>query len=845
MKKNNTIWVLSFFVFFVVFQASAQDLGSKIATSNNYFEICEIAEAHYAQVRNTGVKPKGDIKEKHFRRWEWYMKNRLGPHGEIINANKLNQQAYHQTKKSSASDVRSTYSDWYFIGPSEIPNISSSTSFIGNGRLDKIAFHPTKENVIYVGSPAGGLWRTIDNGLTWESLDNYLPTVGVSGIAIGNSNSNIIYVADGTGIGNGSYSNESNGVYKSTDGGNNWQFFSISDQLQYFGATDLLIHPNDDNVIFVASKSGLFRSKNGGYTWDEIYPSTVHDLEFSLDTPYRLYFSGNSSVGYIEDSEGNASLTFSDFDTPPKAGNKILATTIADKENVYLISVDEVELDAVFKSNNRGDDFNTIMSDTNIVKDQGYVHLVIDVSPTNENIVMAGGVKLYKSTDGGVNYDENMPYDIPSGMNIYSYVHPDFHDLKYSPLNGDLYAATDGGLYRSVNDGLNWINITNGIHTTQFFTIASSPQNPNKVVGGTQDNGGKFKNGTSNIWDHYGNGDSYITAYHPKDEDIHYIGSHSFMEKWEHGIATTITPPGNFLKTHMQISSHDTNGDILYVGTRADTFCISTDQGNSWSNQVLKSDICIETCPNNPTWIYTAGGLNKRNTNGGIEINKSTNSGSTWNRVDVNNGLPNWSASGLFPSDLSVRPNNSNFVLLSISGYIDGEKVYSTINGGTTWTNITGQLPNVPVHCVANLNNGGMLAGTELGVFYKANSSKEWIPFNNGLPWAHISEMIVHEAQQLVTVATYGRGAWRSALPNGKCDENFTFTSSDNLVGRQYFEANNTIELQGAITNPGTQLYFQAGNKIDLTEGFRGVSNSLGQIRAYIGPCGSQIPDGD
>lgn len=844
MKNNKTIWIINLIIFACAFYSNAQNLSTKIVDSNNYFEICKIADIHYDQLKKNELSSSRDIKEKHFRRWEWYMKNRLGPHGEILNANKLNQKAFRKAKKSIKNEDRSTYSDWYFIGPSQIPLSSSSTGFIGNGRLDKIAFHPTNENIIYVGAPSGGLWKTTNKGVTWESLDNYLPTAGISGIAIGNSNPNIIYVADGTGIGNGNYGNFSSGVYKSIDGGYNWQFLEIDYTDEKPAATDLLIHPTNDDIIFVSSFEGIHRSIDGGNTWQKLYSSKTNDLEFSTNEPYRLYFGGNETPGYYNNPEIDTIEIFSNMDIVPDAGNKILATTPADPDNVYMISADFKVLDAVYKSNDRGQSYTTIMSDTNIVKDQGYIHLVLDVSPIDTNIVMAGGVKLYKSTDGGLTYDENMPYDVPDGMNVSNYVHPDFQDLKYNPLNGELYAATDGGIYRSANDGGNWDNITAGIHTSMFFSIASSQQNPNKVVGGTQDNGGKYKYGTSNVWDHYGGGDSFITAYHPTNQDIHYIGTHSSLAKWENGSSTPITPPGNFVKTHMQVATHQTNGDSLYVGTRADTFCISHNQGMDWTNQVLKSDICIETCPNDPSWIYVVGGLTKRLENGGIEINKSEDSGNSWVRLDINNDPQFWNNSGLQPSDLAVRPNNSFQALLSISGYEDGEKVYYTSNGGNSWTNISGELPNVPIHCVSYLSNGGMLAGTEIGVFYKANYTSEWIPFNNGLPWSHISEMIVHEAQQLVTVATYGRGAWRTALPNGNCDENLTFTTSDDLTGRRYFEASNTIELQGEITNPGTELYFQAGNIIDLTEGFLGVSNSLGHIRAYIGPCGSEIPDG-
>ena len=465
-------------------------------------------------------------------------------------------------------------------------------------------------------------------------------------------------------------------------------------------------------------------------------------------------------------------------------------------------------------------------------------------SPNDVDKIVVGGLVIWRNENGGgfSSWDNVTPYGIgSSGLAIDEYVHPDVHALEFNPINGWLYAATDGGIYRSTDDGDNWLNITNGISTGQFFSIAVCPSDPNRIIGGSQDNGAKYKSNSSNIWDLFGGGDSYITAYDPNDIDLFYYVSHGTVLRRDGGSLNIITPPQPSVTTHSQIETHATLSNTVFVGTRSDTLCISNNPTNStsWVYRSLKSDLCIATTPANSNTLYVAGGWFSV-----PEINRSTNNGLSWTRID-DNGLPNFATINQIPTDIFVSPVNSQNLVVSISGYVANEKVYQSFNGGNSWNNITFNLPNVPIHCVAYLSNGGILAGTELGVFYKMSTSTNWIPFSNNLPIVHVTEMIVNEAQGIITICTYGRGTFQTDMPDAFCDNSIIWSNPEAIQGQHFFSANQLIETKSVVNygGDGTQIYFQSGNRVVLKEGFHAKTNRAGKVKAYLAPCGSEIPE--
>jgi photosystem II stability/assembly factor-like uncharacterized protein len=502
-----------------------------------------------------------------------------------------------------------------------------------------------------------------------------------------------------------------------------------------------------------------------------------------------------------------------------------------------------------YKSTNSGVDFNVQATTPNIFgvnenssfNGQPFSCIALSVHPTNSNLIVSGGLVPFRSTNGGSIWTQLNPYF--NQGDVEDYIHVDFKDLFFNPLNNLLYAANDGGVYRSTNNGTSWENLSKGIGVTQFYSVSTFQNDYDRVIGGTQDNGAKRKLPGVSVWDELGGGDGFITAYDKlNNEQFYFSGNNSLFRRTFDGIletVTSITPPVNSNTAHSQVATRYNNADHVYVGTRADTMCFSSFSGSGWTCIPLKSDLAIVNCPTNDNRLYVAGGWFSNPI-----ISRSIDAGATWSRIDSTGGLPNFTGPGLFPTDIAVRQNNEFQLVVTISGFTDGEKVYYSSNGGDDFVNISGNLPNVPTHCAVYLSNGGILVGTDLGVFYKSDYNTNWIPFSNNLPQCHVSEMVVNETDGKITISTYGRGAFVTDMPGPSCVPAIVWTIPEALNGQKYFEASNYIETKHIITNGsiGTKVFYQAGNFIDLKEGFLAKADNAEIIQGKIAPCGTEIP---
>ena len=828
LRQNNTLFILILLGLICFTTSQAQSLSERTEGITNFEKIRKITEDYYSNMIKSGAKKHpSDPKYKHWKRWEWYHKDRLDSKGNIqenqLGIIKIN----NEIKNIEKEESRSTNSDWTFVGPDgHIPS-TTSTHYIGLGRVDRIAFHPTDPNIIFIGTPAGGLWKTTNGGTTWNPVDEYLPSLGISGIAISPTNPNLMYVLTGCGDGMGLAS--SSGVFKSTNGGDTWEKTGILSPINYSGYM-LEMNPTNDQELFAATSKGLYRTTNGGTFWIKVIPESIkfYDVKFKPGTATTVYASTNFGMYYSDYSGSTGSWHLADLlPAPTETGRTAIAVTADDPNRVYLHmgpQLTNTTFQGFYYSSNSGHSFLRVATSPNIAGSQSGYDFCATASPVSKNIAIVGGLTCWRTTNSGSSWSEITTFG--AGSSSPGYVHPDIHAVAYNPLNNYLYVGTDGGFYRSMDNGDNWTNLSEGIATTLFYHFSETPEDPNYLIGGTQDNGMKLRKSNSTKFDHVEAADGFSTIFYPGDKSKFYGSVNEFIRKyWNYGANfSSITPKEHWF---CELATHQTNPSIVFAGTneQGGRLYKSTNEGTTWDTLFLWAGDAVLTCPSNHNRVYFSGA--KR-------IFLSNNLGASADSIHQNPGFPTEYG---YITDLAVNPLNSSNVYATISGTTPGVKVMQSLNAGASWTNISNDLPNIPTNCIATTGSGDIYIGTDIGVFYKRASGSNWIPYRNGLPATIINDLAINESQNTIRAGSYGRGIWVSPLSNGSCETNLVWNTVTNMDGYHYYEASNSIVnksiLSGGMT---TNIFMKSGNFIDLKEGFHAKSDGL-YFKAYTGPC--------
>lgn len=741
---------------------------------------------------------------KQFKRWEAFMEPRVYPDGVFHN----NIMAVSQEKNMQARNSNNL-SSWEVLGPTNVP-LTNWGGKRGVGRINAIAFHPNNENIIWVGTPAGGLWKTTDGGLNWSNNTDQLPSLGVAAITIDPNNSDIMYLASGDRDGGDTYAY---GILKSIDGGSTWNTTGLSfDYSAGYIGYQILINPDNSNIINVSVKKAgsgqVYRSIDGGENWTiTLNGQKLISMQQHPSNPNILY-GGTNNSGKIYKSTDNGeswSIIMPNQGIPSAGGYRVTLAVTEDNPNaVYaLISNTDGGFFGLYKSTDSGENW-TLQSNTpNILNwsttgegdndGQGWYDLALTVSPTNENEVYVGGVNTWKSTDGGLNWFIDSHWYGSDGV---PYKHADEHVLKFHP-NGTLYSGNDGGLYKKT--GNNWTDISDGLQITQFYSLGISQNNPELIIAGAQDNGTLLMNGNES-WGAVLGGDGMECLIDYTDDNIMYAeyyygdlrkstdGGNSF--NW-------ISPSGQegAWETPYIIDPNDHN--TLYIGY--DDVWKTTDGGSNWfaiSENLTNGENLheIAVAPSNSNIIYTS-----RNST----LYKTANGGDSWEIVSSQ--LPNKTI-----SYISIHPTNPNKLWVSFSGFTSNQKAFTTEDGGQNWTNISHNLPNLPANCIIHKNNSNseeLFIATDIGVYYKNGAMNEWIPFNQGLPNVIVKELEIQYSSNTLYAATYGRGVWKSNLE--AFAPSASFSTSSNTICQE-----NCIEFQNTSSNYPTewQWSFPGGN---------------------------------
>ena len=740
MKRKLYLALAGITIFGFSAETQAQNYRSAILDDNsNYFEIVEQENQVLAPMRgNQDRRSKKQIKQ--FERWKAFWKDRVLPNGRFMSAAHTanlwtSEQARHQEAISYGRSVASV--NWTLLGPVTFP-VSNIGFYPGMGRLNAVAFVGNDTNTMYVGAPGGGVWKTTDAGVNWTAQGDAFPNMGISDIVINPTNTNIVYAATGDADG---VQNRSIGVLKTTDGGANWNITGLAFTL---GENDiiskLLIDPNNPDTVFATTRNNIKRTTDGGVTWvdaftqngarfnDIEYKSGSNTILFATSRTGRFYRSNDNGVNWAQVS----SPTFNRLD---------MAVTDA---NANLI----LSLDSNGRLRRSTDDGAT-WTQISIIpgfSSQGGYNITLAVSPLDENLIIAGGVDGWRSSDGGQNWEKYLDGYWTAG-NAYFYVHSDHHDMKFVPGTNTAISVNDGGIFMG-NAQLDnaWADLSSGIAITQYYNVSGTPQNANLLIAGAQDNDiGQFdgndwigrnpgSDGVEGLWD-YTNSDIAWTC-----------SQAGAMFRTTNGFASSQfvnTPGGAPFVWELEI--HPTVPTTIYGGFN--DIYRSTNRGTTWTN--LNSNVgtieFISISPSNPNVIYVSGGNSIKRTDDG---------GALWSSIN----LPQ---AGNVKS-IEVNATNPAEVYIAYSGYQAG-KVYKSTDSGFSWTNITGTLPNIPTHKIlyrTGTTDGELFLATDLGVYYRTDTVGDWVRLGQGLPNVIVNDIEIHYATEKLRAATYGRGVW-------------------------------------------------------------------------------------
>lgn len=845
-------------------------LESKLSGKTKFQDIKSTVLNHFTSKLKTLSAPDSSERKNIMRQlkmWNrkfWIEENYTNINGEVESDVKIITKALEKRKNEQlfTNSPQTQSENWVSEGP-----ISCGLDLIqgeGVGRIDRIAFHPTNVTIMFAGSPHGGLFKTTDGGANWFPISAYVASLGVSGIAIHPANPDIIYVLSGDGNSNGGCFNGGfclpvgeqisacNGVYKTTNGGATWtklpNFPGITDDTLYQGR-QLVMDPSNTNVLLAATSRGLFRTSNGGNTWDTTSEKTnIWDIKFKPNNHNVVYCTGNN---FFKRSVNNG-INFSAINvTGLSAAIRVsVAVTTANPNRVALLAGSYTPINSclgVYSSADSGTTFTryansangqpnlfqNYIGDTLKSKQYEYNNTIV-INPADENLMFVGGLVVWVTHDGGVNWEQSSKYRAGTISSV-DYIHPDQHMLAYNPL-GTLFCANDGGVYRSIDAGDDWDFIETGLNVTQFYHFEVENDDGN-TWGGAQDIG-ILERVTGGEFSLYAGGDGYdVMTDHPwRAADGGGTNTYYTVNDGISGDVTDISVPANVCTTcphdyFGNLAMNPYEADRIYVGYQTTTY-YSGDAGGNWYPLVsnLPANWALAPGTTDSFRLY-ASGVNNSYGGGIRRIDLYTPTDLTQKLRNVGYDTT------LKITDIEVNKSDDDSVFISVAGTIANAKVFSTSDAGTTWNNITFNLPNVPAFSLKQDENGGVYVGTSIGVYYKRNGIDHWEPFYNGLPPVPVTQIELYANNNRVQISTFGRGLWSTAKYGG-CTDSLNLTGQ--AVGRNYWEVSDKITSNQKILNqPGTNIIYSAGNTIMLTPGTH--INRNAKFKAVIQPCGEKI----
>jgi photosystem II stability/assembly factor-like uncharacterized protein len=678
-----------------------------------------------------------------------------------------------------------------------------------SGRIADIEALVSNPDIVYVGTATGGVWKSVNGGLTFDPIFDDQPVHAIGNVAVFQASPDIVWVGTGEGNPRNSVSGTGWGMFKSMDAGRTWEHLGLE-------ATErihrIALHPSNPDVAYVGAmgsmwkpnpERGVYKTEDGGATWSKILyvneNTGVGDMVMDPTNPSKLiaamwdyqrwpwfFRSGGPGSGLYMTVDGGRNwkqLTSEDGLPEGELGRIGLAIAPSDPNIVYALI--EAEENALYKSVDGGHTWRKTSTDSNI-GNRPFYYYDLRVDPQDPNRVYSLYSRVSVSTDGGESFD----------ILIRGGVHSDHHAMWIDPNNPDLiYEGNDGGVYISRDRGASWKFVRN-LPLAQYYHINVDMETPYNIIGGFQDNGSW--RGPSSVWErggirnhHWtrvGGGDGFAVLADPNQTTLGYaMSQQGFLRRWnlENGESRDIRPghhEGVDLRFNWNaaIAIDPFDGNTVYYGSQF--VHKSTDRGLSW--EIISPDLST----NNREWQ-----------------NQLESGGLTYDVTGAEN----------FTSIVAIAPSALERGVIWV-GTDDG-RVHITRDGGTTWTSLEDKVKGVPkntwvphiepskfnpssayvvfddhrrgnfesyVYKTSDYGNkweslaGGdiwgyalvieqdpvkedlLFLGTEFGLYVSLDGGDSWFKWTEGLPTASVMALTVHPRDHDLVIGTHGRSAF-------------------------------------------------------------------------------------
>ena len=692
---------------------------------------------------------------------------------------------------------------WRSIGPA-----------IMSGRVADVEGVPGNPKVVYVGTASGGVWKTVNGGVTWTPIFDLQPVASIGDIALEPGNPDVVYVGTGETNTRNSVS-FGDGVYKSTDGGTTWTHLGLAGTERI---SRILVSPRDPNIVYVGAmghafapnaERGVFKSVDGGRTWEKVLFTDdrhgVSDLDLDARNPNILYAglwrfqrkpwtfeSGDEEGGVYRSLDAGRTWTKLTRGLPKLMGRIAVKVPASDAGTVYVLA--ETKESTLFRSDDRGESFKGVYKGYEVVS-RGFYYTDLRVDPTDANRLYAVASSLFTSIDGGKTFKR-----------ISASTHSDYHALWIDPQDPDrLWQGNDGGVAVSYDRGTTWA-FGGALPVGQFYQICADDHQPfYRVGGGLQDNGTwlgpsrtkeLFYGIMNDDWRMVSFGDGFYIVPHPDDPDLFLSesqGGSIYRTNVRTGEQRSVVPDMHKeygagverwkyrFHWNSPIVPSPFDGKTVYLG--GNVVFRTKDFGTTW--EVISPDLTTDdkakqksaggpvkpentTAEAHCTIISLAESPVQRDEiwagtdDGNIQL--TLDGGRTWRNLVKNvPGVPAFSpVSHIEPSRTSAAAAYLAFDRHMFDDF--RPYVYATGDHGRTWTDITGDLPakaHVWVVREDPRNPGLLYAGTELGLFASFGKGGKWVKLHmKNFPTVAVHDILVHPRANDLILATHGRSLW-------------------------------------------------------------------------------------